>query len=275
MDFIVKHWAVYPRRFPSTCPLQGLGFIQNKDSWVRSAFTTCNFSLILRGKGEFHRKGRFWPVQGPCVITQWPGEVLQYGPALPDETWDELYLMYDASEMPALRRSGMVKERRPVWPIHNLDRVQTQVEELHGLINGGHPEMMVDRVDRVCERLILETLLPKLETGDEVIQKIQSQLRQQLDREPDFDALAQRCGMSPSTFRRRWFQALKTTPGRYLMDLRIQKARRMLAETMLDVGEIATRTGFEDRLYFSRRFKLETNLSPTEYRERYRLRPAG
>lgn len=132
--------------------------------------------------------------------------------------------------------------------------------------------MMVDRVDRVCERLVLETLLPKLETGDEVIQKIQSQLRQQLDREHDFDELAQRIGMSPSTFRRRWFQALKTTPGRYLLDLRIQKARRMLAETALDVGEIASRTGFEDRLYFSRRFKLETTLSPTEYRERYRIR---
>lgn len=271
MDFLVRHWAVYGRRFPSPNPLQGLGFIRDKDSWVRGTFTTCNFSLILRGQGEFHRKGRSWPVTGPCVITQWPGDWLEYGP-LPNETWDELYLMYDEVHMPSLRKSGLVKERRPTWPIHNFDRVQSQIEELHELINGGYPEMMVDRVDRVCERLVLETLLPKLETGDEVIQNIQSQLRQQLDREHDFDELARRRGMSPSTFRRRWFQALKTTPGRYLLDLRIQKARRMLAETALDVGEIASRTGFEDRLYFSRRFKLETTLSPTEYRERYRIR---
>ena len=88
----------------------------------------------------------------------------------------------------------------------------------------------------------------------------------------DFEELARRHGISASTLRRRWHEALKTTPGRYLLDLRIQKARRLLAETTLQVGEIARESGFEDMLYFSRRFKLETGLAPSLYRRYYRIK---
>ncbi|MEI9999307.1 MAG: helix-turn-helix domain-containing protein [Verrucomicrobiota bacterium] len=48
-------------------------------------------------------------------------------------------------------------------------------------------------------------------------------------------------------------------------------AQRLLAETSLPVGEVAAQAGFQDMFYFSRRFKLETGLAPTQYRRRYRL----
>ena len=80
MDIFSKHWAPYPRHFPSPCPLDTMGDYQGKDHRVRLTFATCNFSIILRGRGDFHRKDRLWAVQAPCVITQWPGEALDYGP---------------------------------------------------------------------------------------------------------------------------------------------------------------------------------------------------
>jgi len=277
MDFLVKHWA-FPRRFPSPCPLLSMGEIRGKDHWVRRTFSTCNFSLILRGRGEFHRKKRIWPVQAPCVITQWPGEPLAYGPPAPKETWDELYMIFDARCMPWFRQRGYVQDNRPVWPIHNLEGVMAQVDELRSLAGSRSPELIADRIDRICERLILESLLPGIrmgpETGDHLVHSLEQQLRQRPQEPHDFDRMARDHGLSSSTLRRRWSQALKTTPGRYLLNLRIQKARRLLAETTLQVGEIAAQSGFQDMLYFSRRFKIETALTPSQYRRRYRIKPA-
>jgi AraC-like DNA-binding protein len=275
MDFFSKHWAAYPRRFPSPCPLLSMGDIKKKDHRMRTTFHSCNFSFILRGRGDFHRKNRVWPVEAPFVITQWPGEALDYGPRVPTETWDELYLIYDAKCMPWFRRRGFVDEARPVWPIHNLEGVMAQVDELRALSKSQSMELAADRVDRLCERLILESLLPGVkadpDSGDQVVQHIVVQFRHRPHHSHDLEEIARDHGLSTSTLRRRWFEALKITPGRYLLNLRLQNARRLLAETTLPVGEIAARTGFQDMFYFSRRFKLETKLTPTQYRRRYRI----
>jgi AraC-like DNA-binding protein len=277
MDYFTKHWAVYPRRFPSPCPLVSMGEVKKKDHRVRLTFQNCNFSFILRGRGDFCRKGRVWAVQAPFVITQWPGEPLDYGPPLPAETWDELFLIYDAKCMPWFRQRGFVDETRPVWPIRNLEGVMAQVDELRALSNSPGIEFAADRVDRICERMILESLFPGINEarqamGDQVVQHIVVQFRHRPDLSHNLDEIARHHGLSTSTLRRRWFDAMNITPGRYLLNLRLQNARRLLAETALPVGEIATQTGFQDMFYFSRRFKLETQLTPTQYRRRCRIR---
>ncbi len=96
MDVSIKEWGSYRRCFSSAFPLILIDFIRRKRHWMRHAFGTCNFSLILGGRGEYRRFGRTWLVEAPCVITQLPGEHVEYGPAGTAGTWDELFLMYDA-----------------------------------------------------------------------------------------------------------------------------------------------------------------------------------
>lgn len=276
MDFSSKHWAAFPRRFPSPATVLSLDFHLAKDHWVDRTFDTCNFSFILKGEGEFHYGGRVWKVRAPFVITQWPGEPVRYGPPLPD-TWDELYLIYEARALKYFRRSGLAAASRPAWPIDSLPAVLAQVKELRALTNSLQPELLADRVDRVCERLILESLLPHSsgETiHDPAIRAIVERLRSEPAAPYDFELLAAQHGMSISTLRRRWFEELDEPPGRYLLNLRIQQSRRLLVETDLQVGEIAAETGFDDPLYFSRRFKIEVGMTALEYRNRFRLEEA-
>lgn len=47
----------------------------------------------------------------------------------------------------------------------------------------------------------------------------------------------------------------------------ILEAKALLLQTSLDVGEIATELGFEDISYFSRFFKKQTEITPSEYRK--------
>ncbi len=57
----------------------------------------------------------------------------------------------------------------------------------------------------------------------------------------------------------------------YLIDLRIQKARDMLAQSDLRVYEVAEQAGFNDVKYFSKLFKKITGLTPIDYRDYHQM----
>ncbi|MDF3056837.1 MAG: AraC family transcriptional regulator [Rariglobus sp.] len=272
MDFLVKHWGGYLRHFPSNLPVTTVNYIDKKNRWDRKRFEVCAFSLILRGRGSFHRMGRMWTVKAPCVITQWPGEYLEYGPA-EGESWDECYIVYDPALMPRLHACKLVDQAKPVWPIHDIDAVWTQLDELVRLSNSPQTDGVADRVDRVCERLVLETWMTSslVSTEMSVLQTVLANLRKNPGQDVDFDALAARHGLSPSTFRRRWLEAVGKPPARYLQELRMREACRLLVETNRPIHEIAGVVGFVDELYFSRRFRQELRQAPRDYRKAYQI----
>ncbi len=53
----------------------------------------------------------------------------------------------------------------------------------------------------------------------------------------------------------------------YFMRLRIDLAKIMLMETELPVGEIGARVGFHDSNYFTKVFKKQVDMTPSEYRK--------
>ncbi len=65
------------------------------------------------------------------------------------------------------------------------------------------------------------------------------------------------------------------TPMRYLSDLRIAEAMKLLVETELPVGEIAARCGYSSANYLSKAFKDRLKKTPTEYRRQGFTRGTG
>ncbi len=51
----------------------------------------------------------------------------------------------------------------------------------------------------------------------------------------------------------------------YFIELKIEKAKKLLSQQKYTVTEIADILGFNSVFYFSRQFKLHTDMSPTEY----------
>jgi AraC-like DNA-binding protein len=272
MDFLTKHWAPFRRRYPSLFPLVSSDFLPAKADWVRSRFGTCNFSVILRGEGRFERAGKVWPVQAPCVITQWPGESVAYGPT--GGTWTEWYFVYDRARLKRFKSHGLLDLSQPVWPVADPASLRLHLGEFAALTRAPDPAWVVDRADRVAERAILDTWLSPAAPLDEDIEVrgIASRLRDQLAAKWDFGHLAAEHGFSTTTFRRRWAAAIGVPPAHYLQGLRMAEACRLLVETPLRIKEIASSTGFDDELYFSRRFRIEVGRSPRDYRNTYKLR---
>lgn len=61
-------------------------------------------------------------------------------------------------------------------------------------------------------------------------------------------------------------ETLGVSPIQYLTTIRMNKAEALLKTTSLSIGEIAKMTGYDDSLYFSRRYRQNKGLSPTESR---------
>jgi AraC family transcriptional regulator, exoenzyme S synthesis regulatory protein ExsA len=67
---------------------------------------------------------------------------------------------------------------------------------------------------------------------------------------------------SLSAFKRDFQKLFETTPGKWLLEKRLQQTRRLLATTDKTVSEAAFESGFENLSHFSRSFKTRYGMSP-------------
>lgn len=89
---------------------------------------------------------------------------------------------------------------------------------------------------------------------------------------PDFDLAAtiSKTNFDKDYFRRCFKKETGKTPYEYLVDIRINNAKQLLADSKhISVGAIAQSSGFSDSLYFSTCFKKHTGLCPLAYRKKF------
>jgi len=88
------------------------------------------------------------------------------------------------------------------------------------------------------------------------------------------DKLAGLAGMNPEYFSRIFKKVTGKTPKAYLMDIRMNHAKRELLRGAVAIGDIAGYVGFEEGYYFSRKFKQFVGMAPTEYASKQRHKVA-
>ena len=81
-------------------------------------------------------------------------------------------------------------------------------------------------------------------------------------------AVAEALGVSKSTLQKRFKAELSVSIGEFIDDAVLSKARSLVSESRMTLGEISESLGFSDQFYFSRRFKTKYGVSPREYRKR-------
>lgn len=78
--------------------------------------------------------------------------------------------------------------------------------------------------------------------------------------------IARELGLSPFSTLRQFRAACGTTPYTYLLELRLERAKALLAGIRTPIRAVGTMVGFTDASHFSRFFKSATGYSPSEYR---------
>ena len=83
--------------------------------------------------------------------------------------------------------------------------------------------------------------------------------------------VAKSFGIHPNYLTRIFHEKYGISPKQYLISLKLKKARRLLTTTELSVSVISSSLGFDDQLAFSKIFKKEFAVSPSEYRKQGRI----
>lgn len=83
----------------------------------------------------------------------------------------------------------------------------------------------------------------------------------------DISDMAAKMSLSRSAFFEKCKTLLKKTPTGYLLDLRFAKAAELISNGGYQISQIAFMTGFNDPHYFSKAFKKQFGVSPSQYRK--------
>lgn len=113
----------------------------------------------------------------------------------------------------------------------------------------------------------LQDLVARLPQSESFLDRVRGCLAGELARgEPSLSRVAQRLHMSPRSLQRRLHQEGQSLQS-LLVELRVELARRYLAEPGESVSEVAFLLGFSEVSTFHRAFKRWTGQTPGEYRK--------
>jgi len=127
----------------------------------------------------------------------------------------------------------------------------------------------VKRLELGAEALLQASQAVKKGQYSKVVQNIRAYLKEHYAEKISLQEIADHVCMSRTYTANLFKQETGTTVWNYLVEVRMQEARRLLLTTNLKSYEIALRVGYEDSIYFSKLFKKYFGLNPTEYKRRF------
>ena len=104
--------------------------------------------------------------------------------------------------------------------------------------------------------------------ADWQVRKVTAYMREHLDEPIGLDVLADLVGLSRFHFCTAFRLATGSTPHNWLVGLRIERARQLLAQPELPVTAIALAVGYETPSSFTASFRKVTGVTPTAFRQR-------
>jgi AraC-like DNA-binding protein len=97
--------------------------------------------------------------------------------------------------------------------------------------------------------------------------RIKELMRAQLAHKLSPKLLASECDLSIRHFTRAFTLSTGLSPGRYLLKLRLERARQLLTNPALPLNEVAMACGFADQSHFTRAFSAAEKMSPGAWRK--------
>ncbi|HEX7551006.1 MAG TPA: helix-turn-helix domain-containing protein [Candidatus Methylomirabilis sp.] len=117
-------------------------------------------------------------------------------------------------------------------------------------------------------RAAIHRLVPQTDSGTDLAERARRYLEMHLAAPLCVAAVAGQLRVSEIHLRRCFRAAYNKTPGRYLTELRMGEAARLLTTTALGVDQIAQRVGYQSAAAFGRIFRRAHGSTPSDYRTR-------
>lgn len=151
----------------------------------------------------------------------------------------------------------------------------SNIEKLMNMIlqNFSQNVNLCDALFHALEICILQCIRRPMQSEvSATVEKIKMELIENFDN-PDIDTTELLCmsGYAEDYIRSKFRETTGYTPKEFLTRQRINYAKKLLEiyNTGISVEKLSEMCGFTDSIYFSKKFKLHTGVSPSEYKKAY------
>lgn len=110
---------------------------------------------------------------------------------------------------------------------------------------------------------------PRYDHGDDRVLNAQRYCDSQPANQLSVKAMANAAHLSERMFTRRFQNAINLTPGQYLIQWRMEKAKQLLENNTISIEQTADATGYKDLSNFSKAFRRVAGVTPAEFRNRH------
>ncbi|HKJ41816.1 MAG TPA: AraC family transcriptional regulator [Sunxiuqinia sp.] len=192
----------------------------------------------------------------------------------PEDPWSIYWIHFAGSKAKQLAKDGL--QTIPVFR-SSTSRINERLDLFNELFRNLERGFSIENLEYInlCLPRLLGTFthlsqyraINEQFTKDPISQAINFML-ENINGKFKLEELATAVKLSSSHFSRLFQSRTGHSPIEYFIQLKIQRACRLLDSIDLSVADVARETGFDDQFYFSRQFRKVMNMSPTEYRKR-------
>lgn len=228
-----------------------------------------------RGVFEYGKTGPVQVVAGDLMLLR-PGLWHRYRPDS-EVGWEETWIGFQGHYAHRLIEKFFARDKALVQVGHDEELVR-KLQYVIGLMQEappGYRQMMAGETVATLARIRALDMRADHERNahEDKMNQARYHLLRHATEEVDLAALAGQLGLSYSRFRSLFREHTGSSPRRYQIDIRINRARELLRESNHNINEIAELLGFSSVYYFSRLFRQRTGQTPSGFRRDARNRP--
>lgn len=241
-------------------PLQAGHFVSRRHRISGRRIEDALLMLVRAGQGWYAVEGgRRQPLTAGDAVLLPPGRRHDFA-CDPLDGWEVLWVHFQGAWAEALARCAGYSGERLVVRIGDEPEPARRLEALIAHLDSRRPHAQLDAAMELAALLVAIKKCDSARLGED------ARLIAVVEQGGGLPGMAAAAGLSTFHFLRRFKRATGTTPWRYLTDLRLAKAKSLLADPAQSVSGAALAAGFADPAYFSRLFRKRTGVSPRAYR---------
>ena len=228
---------------------------------------------ITGGTGSFESdNGGKRKIGAGTIILLFPGERHRYRPDK-KTGWDEYWVGFRGA---ITQRLFEKKFFRPENPIIDMGFNEELLSLFQGIIDHAHKEkagyqpLVAGIVMHILGLVYTRSQQDKFEGQDidPIVDKARVLFRANIEQQISPTDVARELQISYSRFRKIFKEYTGLAPGQFQIQLKIHRAKELLADPGKLIKEIAYDLNFESGFYFSKLFKEKTGLTPQQFRRR-------
>lgn len=226
---------------------------------------------ILSGSGVYSTGKVSVRLREGDTFILFPGVELQYQ-ADRDEPWEYCWAGFMGADAASIIRNTDFGKETPYIRKGRVpaDEIRSGMEQIY-MLKGNTYESAVAMTGKLYSLLALfmhyaERPEPEKDSHVMYVEKAVSYIETNYSYPVTVEDIASYVGISRSHLFRSFQNDMNKSPKDFLTGYRIKQACHLLRETDLSVSAIAYSVGFENNLYFSKAFRKQKGVSPSEYR---------